>query len=404
MPARVGDMPARRQQVAPAARLWSSLRALLRRSWLTAAGRRYFLLVYSLVVLGLVFVFSSSYPYAGRPSEGGNPYRYFHAQLAYALLGLALMLVLAKFPVSWVRRLGSSLLSLILGWGLMLAAVIYGRFFGGDINGAYCWLPWPVRWQPSEFTKIVFILFVAGRLAEGPLPRQHSGRIWLPVLGATVVTALILVAQKDLGMAMLTLAVALGMVLLGGMRFRWWLALSSSVFVAGLTMALLLPHSRHRIEVWLHPENHPRGAGLHIYSMLVALAHGGLWGQGLGVSQEKWSNLSARFTDSIYCVIGGELGLWGGLGVLALMVLLALWAFHIARRCPHRLGFFIAAGLGLSFSLQGLVNIAVATASIPPTGLTLPFISYGGSSLLSSLIGAGLILAVAAEERGRRDD
>ncbi len=395
MSAQVGEVSARkRERVGPTHR----------RSWLTAAGRRYFLLVYSLVVLGLVFVFSSSYPYAGRPTEeGGDPYRFFRAQVAYALLGLAVMLILAKLPIRYLGRWRWSLPALVLGWVLMLTAAIYGRFFGHDVNGAYCWLPWPVRWQPSEFTKIAFLVFIAGRLAVGPLPRERNGRVWLPILGATVVTALLLVAQKDLGMAMVVVAVALGMVLLGGMRLGWWLSLSGGVFLSGLALAWFLPHARHRIEVWLHPENYAQGAGMHIYSMLVALAHGGVWGQGLGVSQEKWSKLSARFTDSIYCVIGGELGLWGGLGVIALMVLLALWAFHIARRCPHRLGFFIAAGLGLSFAVQGLVNIAVATASIPPTGLTLPFISYGGSSLLSSLIGAGLILAVAAEERGRGD-
>jgi cell division protein FtsW len=97
-------------------------------------------------------------------------------------------------------------------------------------------------------------------------------------------------------------------------------------------------------------------------------------------------------------VIGGELGLWGGVGIIALMVLLGVCAFQIARQCPHRLGFFLASGVGLWFAVQGLINVAVATASIPPTGMTLPFISYGGSSLVASLLAAGLVLSVAAEE------
>jgi cell division protein FtsW len=395
MLAQAREMPSRTREATAGGR---------RGSWLTAAGRRYFLLVYSLVVLGLVFVFSSSYPFAGRPTpRGGDPYHYFRAQLAYAAAGLVAMLALAKLPIRSLGRWRWTLGALVVGWGLMLAAIIYGRFFGHEVNGAYCWLPWPIMWQPSEFAKIAFIVFVAGRLAVGPLPRERNGRVWIPIFGATLFTALLLVGQKDLGMAVVVVAVTLGMALIGGMRLRNWVPLTLSVGALGLLVARGIPHAWHRIEVWLHPEQFLQGSGLHVYNMLVALAHGGVWGQGLGVSQEKWSNLSERFTDSIYCVIGGELGLWGGIGVIALMVLLAVWAFQIARRCPHRLGFFIAAGLGLSFGLQGLVNIAVATACIPPTGLTLPFISYGGSSILSSLIGAGLILAVAAEERGRGD-
>ena len=373
-----------------------------RHSWLTLAGRRYFLLVYGLVVLGLVFVFSSSYPFAGRPTERGNdPYHYFRAQAGFALVGLIAMLILARVPVrryaAWIWPLAA----LCLGWGCMIWAIIDGKYFGHDINGAYCWLRYPVPWQPSEFAKIAFIVFVAVFLARGPLPRERSGRVWIPIVGATLFTALLLVGQKDLGMALVIVAVALGMALIGGMPLRAWLPLTGAVAALGLLVASMVPHAWHRLEVWLHPEKYLQGGGLHVYNMLIALSHGGLAGQGLGESEEKWSKLAERFTDSIYCVIGGEAGLWGGIGVIVLTVLLAVWAFHIARLCPHRLGFFLASGLGLAFALQGLINIAVATASIPPTGLTLPFISYGGSSLLACLIGTGVILSVAAEERAR---
>ncbi len=374
-----------------------------RRTWLTAAGRRYFLLVYSLVVLGLVFVFSSSYPFAGRPTAYGNdPHHYFRAQLSFALVGLVAMLMLAKIPVRWlVCRRWLPLAALSTGWVLMFLAIIWGKFLGHELNGAYCWLPWPIRWQPSEFAKIAFIVYVASCLARGPLPREQSGRVWIPIVGAALFTALLLVGQKDLGMALVVMAVTLGMALIGGMSLRGWIPLTLATGGLGLLLARMIPHAWQRILVWLHPEQYLQGGGLHVYNMLIALAHGGAAGQGLGVSQEKWSNLSERFTDSIFCVIGGELGLWGGIGVIALTVLLGGWAFLIARRCPHRLGFFLASGIGLSFALQGLVNIGVATASLPPTGLTLPFISYGGSSILSCLIGTGLILSVAAEERVR---
>ena len=395
MLARAREMPARGREATSGGG---------RRTWLTAAGRRYFLLVYSLVVIGLVFVFSSSYPFAGRPTANGNdPYHYFLAQLGYALAGLGAMLLLAQAPVvrwlTWRRWL--PLATLGFAWVLMLLAIVWGKFLGHDVNGAYCWLPWPVSWQPSEFAKIAYIIYIASCLARGPLPREQSGRVWIPIVGASLFTAVLLVGQKDLGMALVIAVVTLGMALIGGMPLRKWIPLTLTVGGAGLLLARAIPHAWKRILVWLHPEDYLQGGGLHVYTMLVALSHGGAAGQGLGVSEEKWSSLSERFTDSIFCVIGGELGLWGGVGVIVLTVLLGAWAFHIARKCPHRLGFFLASGIGLSFALQGLVNIAVATASIPPTGLTLPFISYGGSSILSCLIGAGLILSVAAEERVR---
>ena len=126
---------------------------------------------------------------------------------------------------------------------------------------------------------------------------------------------------------------------------------------------------------------------------------------GLGMSPDKWKGLPVPHTDSIYCVIAGELGLWGAVGLLVLIVMVAVLAFKIARRSNSRMGYFLAAGIGISLALQALVNIAVATAVIPPTGLTLPFISAGGSSLVSCLIGAGLVLAVARhnqKQAGRR--
>jgi cell division protein FtsW len=121
----------------------------------------------------------------------------------------------------------------------------------------------------------------------------------------------------------------------------------------------------------------------------------------LGVSKDKWTTLPVPHTDSIFCVIGGELGLWGGITVIVLMMLLALGAFHVARRASTRLGWYLAASTGMALALQGFINIGVATALLPVTGLTLPFISHGGSSILSCLLATGIILAVAAE--GRRE-
>jgi cell division protein FtsW len=317
--------------------------------------------------------------------------------VAYALIGLVVMLALTRLRPRWlVYRAWIPGAALVAGWVLMLTALAYGRATGTDVNGAYTWLPWPFPWEPLEFAKLAYILFVASRLAAGPLPRERVGHVWIPIVGAAAGTVMLLMLQQDLGMALVIILITVGMALTST-----WLPLTSAAGLLGLLMARMSHHAWARFDIWLHPEKHVPGGGLHVYNMLVTLAQGGVLGQGLGVSPGKWGTLSERFTDSIFCVIGGELGLVGGLCVLALTISLALCAFQIARRCPHRLGFFLAAGIGLSFAVQGLVNIAVATASMPPTGLTLPFISYGGSSLLSCLLGAGLILSVAAEEPAR---
>jgi cell division protein FtsW len=352
------------------------------------------------VALGLIFVFSSSYPLAGRPTMTGtnNPYYYFWLQVRYASVGLIMMLLVSLLPVKRIAWLAWP--GFIAGALGMIAAVIIGK----KVGGAYCWLPLgSFRFQPSEFAKVAYLVLMAITFARGPMPRASIGRIWVPALALTGVMALILAAQRDVGMAMLVCSLALGMALLGGMRLRYWVPLATGSALLGLLVARATPHAWVRFEDWLHPEDHLQGGGAHVYSMLVALARGGPLGLGLGMSPDKWTTLPVPHTDSIFCVVGGELGLWGGIGVILLMTLLAVWAFRVARACPHRLGFFIAAGAGLSLALQAFINIAVATALLPVTGLTLPFMSAGGSSLMASLLCAGLVLAVAAESRPREE-
>lgn len=363
-----------------------------RGSWLWSGGRRYFLLVYGLAALGLVYVFSSSFPLAGRPTaSGGDPYYYFTRQLLFVGGGLILMLIVARLPVKLLAWL--SIPALLGGMGLMVATL----FVGYQAGNARCWFPWPVPWQPSELTKVAYVIFLALVLARRPLREESWTKTVLLVLAVASILALILIRQSDLGMAMLVLGIGLVMLLLAGMRMRHWLPLAASLLGVGAFFASLEPYRWARIEAWLHPEQHLQGAGYHVYNMLIALARGGPLGAGLGMSPDKWTSLPVPHTDSVFCVLGGELGLWGGVGVIVLLALLALWAFNVASQSRDRLGWFMAAGAGAALALQGFINIAVATATIPATGLTLPFISAGGSSLVSCLLAAGVVLAVAAE-------
>jgi len=355
-------------------------------------GRRYFLLAYGLVVLGLVFVFSSSFPLAGRPTPGyGDAYSFLKSQLLFATVGLVAMWIISHVRPRWLAAL--SLPGLFVGLVLMILAIILGR----QVGHSRCWLPlpWGGKLQPSEFAKLAYVIFCATMLNRGPVSWENRYTVILPIVAATAAMVVVLVEQSDQGMAMLILLIALAMALLGGARWQYLVPTGLGLLGAGLAFAATKPHIWRRILAWLHPGEYLQGPGYHIYNMLIALARGGFVGTGLGMSPDKWKNLPVPHTDSIYCVIGGELGTWGAVGVMVLMVLLTAWAFRIARASGSRLGWLLAATVGLSLTLQALVNMAVATASIPTTGLTLPFISAGGSSLISSLMGIGVVLSVA---------
>jgi len=212
---------------------------------------------------------------------------------------------------------------------------------------------------------------------------------------ATLTVSGLLVLQSDQGMALLVVSMAFVMFYLGGMP-RHLLALG--FLAAGGIGALLVRYKSYiwiRILACIHPDQYVHGPGYHIYSMLIALSKGYILGQGMGFSDDKWRTLPEPHNDSIFCVVGGELGVWGSLALLAAMTLLSVLSFRIARRSSSSMGWYAAAGCGMLLTLQALINIAAATNSMPVTGINLPFISAGGSSLVSSMIAAGVVLAVS---------
>ncbi len=356
-------------------------------------GRRFLVIVYGLVILGIVFVFSSSFPGAGRPTPyHADAYFFLKSHLQHAGIGLVGMVLVSLLPLGLIKRLSRP--AFLVGLILMAAAAIWGR----RVGDARCWI-W--GFQPSEFAKVAYVATVALYLARGPMDRKNLYTVVLPIVVATGLMVGLLFQQSDQGMAMLMVLLALALAFVGGARPRYLIPTALALLGLAMSYALTKPYIVVRIKAWLRPEDYIHQAGYHIYGMLIATARGGVFGCGLGMSPDKWRTLPVPHTDSIYCVIAGELGLWGALGVLFIIVLLAAVAFQIGWRSRSRLGFYLAVGMGVALTLQALVNIAVATALIPPTGLTLPFISAGGSSLISSLLAAGVVLAVA-RHNGRR--
>jgi cell division protein FtsW len=354
-------------------------------------------MVLGAVAVGIVFVFSATFPLADRTLDGSGPFAFLTKQVEFALIGLVGLLLVAQASPRGLQRL--TVWAALAGIPAMLAC----RWspWAHPVNGSYCWLDTPLfRLQPSEFVKIAYVVVMAGILGRPEGNGWTRDRAWRQALVVMVSFLVLLGIQEDMGMALLVVGVTLGMMFMRG--FKGWHVggLAAALFTGGLLLAMHSPPRWQRIAMFLQPWRDPDNAGYHYCQMLAALARGGLGGTGLGMSPDKWGALPTAHTDSIFCVIGGELGLVGGVLLLALILAMATRAFRIGQLSANAAAWHTACGLGFMLALQSLINIGVATVSLPCTGLTLPFISAGGSSLISSMVAAGVILAVSRYQRG----
>ena len=353
------------------------------------------------VVAGIVSVFSASFPLADRTLGGSHSFHFLYRQIAFATLGLLGMWALTRIApqtiAAWTPRL-------ILPAIVAMVLCVVGPW-SHEVAGASRWLKFgPITVQPAESVKYVYVIVLALIMAR-PLTATRSDRtVWKHSLAAMAALCALLWLQEDLGMAFLVVVVTLAMLFLRGLNAWLVSGLGLTLFACGgLATYLFFPLRWQRIVAFLDPYADPLGTGYHMCQMLASLARGGLGGLGLGMSPDKWGALPAPHTDSIFCVMGAELGLAGVALLFALIVLMAGRGFKIAERAGTPIAWYMGGGVALMLAVQSLVNIAVATVSMPCTGLTLPFISYGGSSLVSSMLAAGVVLSISryvALERG----
>jgi len=362
--------------------------------------RKYALGIWAMMVLGVVFVFSASFPRVGRPDEAGNagnPFLLLYARLSDLAVALPLMILFTLARPEAIRRWAK----VMLGVTILLMCAVFIPGLGVERNGAQRWLEIPPlpRFQPSEFAKVAFIAFLALVLAGKDEGKHSERRAWITVAGTTAVMVLLLMLQSDQGMATIFVLIALAMAFLAGADLRWLGGIAALLFAAFLGFARMEPYRWARITGFLHPESDPDDTTYQIIRMLIALARGGFSGRFLGLSPDKWNMLPEPHTDSIFSVIGGELGLLGGVALLAALAWLTRQALDIARRSNSVYGFHLAAGCAAALGIQSMLHIAVNTSSVPCTGLTLPFISHGGSSLISAAVMAGMVLSVSRYAR-----
>lgn len=365
----------------------------------TPMDQAYFLGTWALMVVGIVFVFSASFPVDGRPDAAGvpgDPFRHVTQHAVYVGIALIAMLLASRLSLTTVQRASGALFML----SLVLAVLAWNSPWSVVHGGAPRWLKiWGLpEFQPSELLKIAFILVLAGVLARRDEGKEDPGSAWGAVIIITAIVGAVMLLQSDQGMATIFALIMLSLLFLAGMRLSHLIPLSLVMFLGGVALAYREPYRWERIKAFLDPEN-AGDAGYHIVNMLIANARGGILGTGIGMSPDKWRSLPAPHTDSIFSVIGCELGLVGALALMAGIALLAWRGLSIARDSRSRYGYYLAGGVTAMLTLQAIAHIAVNTSCMPCTGLTLPFISGGGTSLLSAAVAAGLVLAVSRQRR-----
>jgi cell division protein FtsW len=354
-------------------------------------------IVLVLLLFGLAMVYSASGITALDAND--DPSTFLAQQSAWAVLGIGAMFVASRVDYRLLRFVAVPLLLLAV---ILLGAVLVPGI-GQSAGGATRWLRFGGAFglQPAELAKLALIIYLATWLG-GKRAEIGSWRISLPFILVTVLVVGLVVAEPDLGTAIVVVIVALAIYFAAGARLREFAALGALTGVVVLALAVTQPYRYQRLLTFLDPWSDPQRFGFQTIQMLYALGLGGPFGEGLGAGKEKFGYLPHPYTDSIFAVLGDELGLAGALVIVLLFLALAFRGVRIALRAEDATGALLATGITIWLCFQAWVNMAVVVSLVPMTGITLPFISYGGSSLCVGLIAVGILLNVGRSRTTER--
>ena len=348
----------------------------------------FLLLVVLLSLVGLLMMFSASY--ARAKWDTGNPAYYFVRQAGFAAGGLLIMLLVGRLNYFiWYRTA-----LLILGGSLLLLALV--PVIGVTVNGAKRWISLAgIRFQPSELVKLGMILSFAAMMSAWQDKMESFRYGVLPYAGILALIAGLLILEKHLSATLIIFIIGAILMLLGGTQKRWFV-LGGLLAVGFLAVYLLSRgYAGSRITAWLDPESDALDSGYQIIQSRYAIGSGGFLGLGLGRSRQKYLYLPEEHNDFIFSVACEELGFIGAALILVLFALLILRGYWIAIHARDRFGTLVAAGFTTKLAIQVFFNIGVVTGLLPPTGISLPFFSYGGTALLLQLFEMGIILSVS---------
>ncbi|WP_330686656.1 putative peptidoglycan glycosyltransferase FtsW [uncultured Acetatifactor sp.] len=362
-------------------------------------------IVLFLLGFGLVMIYSAS-SYEAFQSYEDTTY-YMKKQLIAIVIGMVLMIIVANIPYHFWERF--ALLGYVVAMALVPLVKIPG--LGVESHGAYRWIKIPgigLNLQPAEVAKLCLILFLAVMVCKmGKSVRTMKGFAVMILLPMPVVLEVYLIT-KNLSSAIIIMGISVLMVFVASPDYKKFVIMGVMVLIGAVLIVFLAVSSTQnaaegeevnfrfgRIATWLNPESDATGTGFQTLQGLYAIGSGGIWGKGLGQSMQKLNFLPEAQNDMIFSIICEELGLFGAVAVIIMFIMLLWRMMVIANNAPDLFGAMLVVGVMGHIAIQAILNIAVVTNSIPNTGISLPFISYGGSSVMFLLIEIGLVLSVA---------
>ncbi len=345
-------------------------------------------LALALLIIGLVMVYSASSPIALKKYDDATHYALRNG--IFALAGIFFMAILSHTPIDTIRHLGR--VGFWVSLLLLTMALIPG--LGLEGGGAQRWLDLRIIIiQPSEPFKVMLVLYIAHLLAADPGRVYRMRKGLFPLLGIFSLGAVLLMSEPDFGATMISGMVVLGMIFVAGIPLNWIAALVVVAVPLAAAGVLMAPYRFRRVTSFLDPWDDPLDSDFQLVQSLLSFGNGGMLGTGLGEGQQKQFYLPESHTDFIFAVIGEELGLFWVWIIILLFSLMVWRSLYIARRCQDDFTRLATAGLTLLIGSQTVANMGVVMGLLPPKGLTLPLVSYGGSSLIITLSAIGLLLA-----------
>ncbi len=343
-----------------------------------------------LVCIGIVMIYSSSSIYAWE--RYGDSFYFLKRHLFFLLVGLVLTFLVMLVDYRLFRKHARLLLWIALA--LLVLVLIPG--VGREVSGARRWFRFKfISFQPAEFANLALIIYISDFICRKGDKIKLLFKGFIPPVCVLGATALLILLQPDLGTVIALGGVVLIMLFVAGSRGTYILSLLLCSLPALYFLVFKVAYRRVRILAFLNPWLDPKGTGFQIIQSQIAIGSGGLFGRGLGHSQQKLFYLPAAHTDFIFSIIGEELGLAGTLGIIALFMIFIQQGLKIIKNAQDKFGYFLALGLVLMISLKAIVNIGVSCGVFPTKGLPLPFISYGGSSLIFDLVSLGILINIA---------
>jgi cell division protein FtsW len=347
-----------------------------------------------LLSTGIVMIYSASAIVAA--DRFRDPYFFLKRQVFWAALGCGALWLALRTDY---RRL-EKFVPVLLGIAAVLLVLVLIPGIGVSINGSRRWLRLgPLSFQPAELAKLALVLYLAAFLAR---KRGELGDFWaglVPPLAVGGVLAALVMLQPDLGNAVTLLVLTMGLLFLAGARTSWLAMLAVPALPLAALAIWVAPYRMRRVFAFLDPWQDPRGSGFQIIQSWLAFGGGGIFGRGIGESKQKLFYLPEAHTDFIFAIVGEELGVIGATVVVALFAVLVWRGLRIGLRATEPFGAYLALGITVLVATQTLVNLGVVTGLLPTKGLPLPFLSFGGSALLMTMVATGVLLNISQDAR-----